>query len=284
MRKLPNFFSTEKYNFNSEVYQNRVYQGFSKKEFDQDLKFGPNIADWPQMIELPQDLILKVASVIFDPVTTTDELIPSGETSSYRSNPMKLAEFTLSRKDPEYVGRAKTVQVLEEERRQLLTEEKTGSLQETVVGNVINQLLQLGSEHSDRLKQVLNNTGIGSLIFAVKPGDGSAREQAASCQKVLGGWANIAVEYATKRYRSNLINWGMLPLTISNAAAVDFKIDDYIYLPDIRKAVLSGSETITAFVINSEGKRQLSLGLPNLSTDEREIILAGCLINYYAKK
>lgn len=272
--------STEKYHFNAVVYKNRVFQAFGRANPDHELKFGPNIADWPKMIPLPQNLLLKVASIIKDPVTTTDELIPSGETSSYRSNPLKLAEFTLSRKDPEYVGRAKAIQSLEEERRSLVAGMKTN-----VAGSKIEPLLmtlvKLGLETGD-LNRLAENTGLGSIIFAVKPGDGSAREQAASCQKVLGGWANIAVEYATKRYRSNLINWGMLPLIISELAAVNFKVDDHIYLPGIRQAVADGAEKITAYVIGSEGKKELSLALPNLSPDERDIILAGCLINYYA--
>jgi aconitate hydratase len=274
--------STEKYVFNGTVYQNRVFQGFSKANPGQDLKFGPNIADWPSMIPLPHNLLLKVASLITDPVTTTDELIPSGETSSYRSNPFKLAEFTLSRKDPGYVERAKAIQSIEEERRILLSDSKTTNFAGTMVERVLMALIKSGlvTEEPARL---IEDTGLGSLVFAVRPGDGSAREQAASCQKVLGGWANIAVEYATKRYRSNLINWGMLPLIISELAAVNFKVDDYIYLPGIRQAVASGAETVKAYVIGPEGKKELSLALTNLSSDERDIILAGCLINYYAK-
>ncbi len=276
--------STEKYVFNAMVYQNRVYQGSGKGNPDQDLKFGPNIADWPTMIPLPKNLILKVVSVITDPVTTTDELIPSGETSSYRSNPLKLAEFTLSRKDPEYVGRAKAAQALEETRQQLFSGAKKSGVAGTTVEPVLMSLVNSGLANKDQLNQLAEDTGFGSLIFAVKPGDGSAREQAASCQKVLGGWANIAVEYATKRYRSNLINWGMLPLIIAEPAAVNFEVDDYIYLPEIRQAVASGAETVKAYVVNLEGKKELNLTLPNLSSDERDIILAGCLINYYAKK
>lgn len=275
--------STEKYVFNAAVYQNRVFHGFGKASPDQELKFGPNITDWPLMISLPQNLLLRVASVINDPVTTTDELIPSGETSSYRSNPLKLAEFTLSRKDPEYVGRAKAIQSLEEQRRSLFTGAKSMNIVGTAIEQVLMTLVKSGLETGD-LNRLAENTGLGSLIFAVRPGDGSAREQAASCQKVLGGWANIAVEYATKRYRSNLINWGMLPLVISEPAAVNFKVDDYIYLPGIRRAVAGGAETVKAYIIGSEGKKELSLALPNLSLDERAIILAGCLINYYAGK
>lgn len=269
--------SSEKYIFNATVYQNRVFQGSGKGNPNQDLKFGPNIADWPSMIPLPKNLLLRVASVINDPITTTDELIPSGETSSYRSNPLKLAEFTLSRKDPGYVGRAKAIRALEEDRRKLFA-----GMEGTTVEPIFMNLVKLGIE--PMAKTLAENTGLGSVIFAVRPGDGSAREQAASCQKVLGGWANIAVEYATKRYRSNLINWGMLPLIIPELAAVNFKVDDYIYLPEIRQAVSSGAETLKAYLINSDGYQELKLTLPNLSSDERDIILAGCLINYYAGK
>lgn len=275
--------STERYVFDATVYQNRVYQGVGRRNPDQELRFGPNIADWPAMPPLPEHLLLRVASLITDPVTTTDELIPSGETSSYRSNPLKLAEFALSRKDPEYVRRAKDIQALEEERRRLLMN-VAPDLAGTKLEPVFMQLIKSGLEPAANLNQLAENTGLGSLIFAVKPGDGSAREQAASCQKVLGGWANIAVEYATKRYRSNLINWGMLPLVISELAAVSFKVDDYIYLPKIRQTVASGAETIKAYVINENGRKELDLTLPNLSPTEREIILAGCLINYYAKR
>ncbi|MGE5604937.1 MAG: hydratase, partial [Bacteroidota bacterium] len=276
--------SNEKYVFNASVYQNRVYQGSGKPNPNRELKFGPNIADWPSMIPLPQNLLLKVVSVITDPVTTTDELIPSGETSSYRSNPLKLAEFTLSRKDPGYVGRAKAVQALEEERQRLFSGKKTPGVAGTNVEPVLINLVKSGLAIPEGLNRLMEETGLGSLIFAVKPGDGSAREQAASCQKVLGGWANIAVEYATKRYRSNLINWGMLPLTISDLAAVNFKVEDYIYLPGIRQVVASGAEEVKAYVVNSEGRKELKLTLANLSSDERGIILAGCLINYYAGK
>jgi aconitate hydratase len=223
-----------------------------------------------------------VVSVITDPVTTTDELIPSGETSSYRSNPLKLAEFTLSRKDPGYVGRAKGIQQLEEKRRQLFTGGKTSEVAGTTLEPVLSTLVTSGLATQEELNQLAENTGLGSLIFAIKPGDGSAREQAASCQKVLGGWANIAVEYATKRYRSNLINWGMLPLTISDSAAVNFEVDDYIYLPGIRQAVANGAEDVKAYVLSSEGQKEIKLTLANLTSDERGIILAGCLINYYA--
>lgn len=276
--------SNERYVFNATVYQNRVYQGSGRPNPNRELKFGPNIADWPEMIPLPQNLLLEVASVITDPVTTTDELIPSGETSSYRSNPLKLAEFTLSRKDPGYVGRAKAVQGLEEERRRLFGGTKTPDVAGTDLEPVLINLVKSGFATQEELNRLAEETGLGSVIFAVKPGDGSAREQAASCQKVLGGWANIAVEYATKRYRSNLINWGMLPLLISDLAAVNFEVGDYIYLPGIRQAVISGAEEVKAYVVNSEGRKELKLTLANLSSDDRRIILAGCLINYYAGK
>lgn len=276
--------SNERYVFNATVYQNRVYQGSGKPDPNRELKFGPNITDWPVMIPLPQNLLLKMASVITDPVTTTDELIPSGETSSYRSNPLKLAEFTLSRKDPGYVGRAKAVQALEEERRRLFGGTKTPEVAGTDLEPVLINLVKSGLATQEELNRLAAETGLGSVIFAIKPGDGSAREQAASCQKVLGGWANIAVEYATKRYRSNLINWGMLPLLISDLAAVNFEIGDYIYLPGIRQAVINGAEEVKAYVVNSEGRKELKLTLANLSSEERRIILAGCLINYYAGK
>lgn len=274
--------STPKYAFNASVYQNRVYQGWGKAKPNQELKFGPNISDWPSMIPLPENLLLKMVSVITDPVTTTDELIPSGETSSYRSNPLKLAEFTLSRKDPGYVERAKAIQAVEEERREIATGSKTPGVSGTSVEPAMMSLVKSGLAAEGDLTRLAKETGLGSVIFAVKPGDGSAREQAASCQKVLGGWANIAVEYATKRYRSNLINWGMLPLTVPDLAAVNFQVGDYIYLPKIRRAVESGAEEVKAYVVNGDEAKELKLTLADLSTDERSIILAGCLINYYA--
>ena len=221
------------------------------------------------MVELPENIMLKVVSEIHDPVTTTDELIPSGETSSYRSNPLGLAEFTLSRKDPEYVGRAKAVYAEELKRRE-----------DTPFD-------EMSAELSDAVKAVLKsypdvntkNTGVGSTIFAVKPGDGSAREQAASCQKVLGGWANIANEYATKRYRSNLINWGMLPFII-DSEELPFKNGDYLFVPGIRSAVENKDDDIKAFVVSGGELKEFSLKLGNLTDDERQIILDGCLINY----
>ncbi len=259
------------YTFDKHVYVNRVYDGYKRPLNGEELKFGPNIADWPEMIALPQNLLLVVASVINDPVTTTDELIPSGETSSFRSNPMKLAEFTLSRKDPKYVGRAKRIMKLEQERR--LQGERSELLKE-LAGPVV----KAGGFSS--VEELIDTTGIGSVVYAVKPGDGSAREQAASCQKVLGGWANIAVDYATKRYRSNLINWGMLPFTVSNAFT--FEVGDLILIPDIRSKLENGEETISAKVIGKKGVRDLDLYLRNIPSDEREIILKGSLINYYS--
>jgi aconitate hydratase len=277
---------SHQYSFDGGIYKNRVYNGFGNPKLDHELKFGPNIADWPEMIALPENLLLKVASVINDPVTTTDELIPSGETSSYRSNPLRLAEFTLSRKDPQYVGRAKQVQTLEKERENLLkasTEtprqvpQLSAELKET-----LENVLRVEGQSSAPLTEIMNNTGIGTVIYAVKPGDGSAREQAASCQKVLGGWANIAQEYATKRYRSNLINWGMLPFTLSNPLEFALSTEDYIFVPGIRQSIINGQETIPAQVVGPNGVRELKLELKNLTSDEKDIILKGCLINYYS--
>ena len=263
-------YTKPKYFFDKTVYENRVYQGFGKADGSKELKFGPNIADWPKMSHLTDDIILKVVSVITDPVTTTDELIPSGETSSYRSNPLKLAEFTLSRKDPSYVGKAKAVKVFEEAR--LEGESPLGRDSE----------LDSAVEKINQIKKIdVKNTGIGSLVFANKPGDGSAREQAASCQKVLGGWANIAYEYATKRYRSNLINWGMLPFTIDKSESLPFENGDYIFVPDIRKAVADKIPSIKAYAVQKSGTVEFELTLTDLTDDERQIILSGCLINYY---
>lgn len=260
-------FSKPKYYFDSKIYDNRVYNGVGKPNNEVEVKFGPGIVDWPTMTELSEDMILKVVSEIHDPVTTTDELIPSGETSSYRSNPLGLAEFTLSRKDPAYVGRAKEVQKAEKAR--LAGED------------VLNANLELKEVYETieaKFDLDRNATQIGSTIFAVKPGDGSAREQAASCQKVLGGFANIANEYATKRYRSNLINWGMLPFLIKED--LPFTNGDYIYIKDIKKAILEKSNTLTAYVV-TENMKEFTLQLGELTDDERQIILKGCLINYY---
>ena len=256
-------YTTPDYHFDSKVYDHRVYKGFGKAEPETELKIGPNIADWPVMPELTENILLRAASVITDPVTTTDELIPSGETSSYRSNPLKLSEFALSRKDPAYVGRAKAVQVFEKAR-------EAGETPEIGV--------------YDRIKAIdpdatVTNIGIGSVVCANRPGDGSAREQAASCQKVLGGWANIAVEYATKRYRSNLINWGMLPFLFDS---MDFEVGDDIYVPGIRAAIEAGKREFPAYVLKADGSvKNITLRMDALTDDERKIILCGCLINYY---
>ncbi len=258
-----------KYHFDSEIYKNRVFDSHGKADPSVELQLGPNIKDWPKMVALTDNLLLKVVSEIHDPVTTTDELIPSGETSSYRSNPLGLAEFTLSRKDPEYVGRAKAVYAEEIKRR------------DDVPFN------EMDPELAEAIKTVLkdypevtsHNTGIGSTIFAVKPGDGSAREQAASCQKVLGGWANIANEYATKRYRSNLINWGMLPFII-DGEELPFKNLDYIFIPGIATAVKEKAENIKAYVVTGGALKEFNLKLGSLTDDERQIILDGCLINF----
>ena len=261
-------FTKPKYFFDSTIYENRVYNGVGKPDPDVEIKFGPNIKDWPAMSELTDDIVIKVVSEIHDPVTTTDELIPSGETSSFRSNPLGLAEFTLSRKDPEYVGRAKAVAKAEKAR---------------VAGEDIFAACPEVKDVFEKINAKFNvkpeNTQIGSMIYAVKPGDGSAREQAASCQKVLGGFANIAKGYATKRYRSNLINWGMLPF-IYEEDELPFKNGDYIFVKDIKKSVEDKIDTIKAYVVGDEMK-EFELHLGKLTDAEREIIVKGCLINYY---
>ena len=260
-------FKKPKYFFDSAIYENRVYNGWGNAKPETEVKFGPNIKDWPEMSALTDNLVLKVVSEIHDPVTTTDELIPSGETSSFRSNPLGLAEFTLSRKDPAYVGRAKEVQAAEKAR--VAGEDIFAALPEVEeVFNIINGTFNVSPQE----------TQIGSTIFAVKPGDGSAREQAASCQKVLGGFANIANEYATKRYRSNLINWGMLPFLYQGE--LPFENGDYLFIKDIKKAIEEKNDTIKAYVVN-KGMKEFELHLGNLTEDERDIIEKGCLINYY---
>ncbi len=261
-------FTKPKYFFDKAIYEKRVYNGIGKADPSVDIKFGPNIVDWPKMSPLTDNLVLKVVSVIHDPVTTTDELIPSGETSSYRSNPLGLAEFTLSRKDPAYVGRAKEIQKAEKARI-------AGECPCEAVEELKPILEKVKETFADVNKE---NTGFGSTIYAVKPGDGSAREQAASCQKVLGGWANIAKEYATKRYRSNLINWGMLPFLYKED--ICFDNGDYLFIPNIAEAVANKVDTIKAYVVNKDMK-EFELKLGELTDDEREIILKGCLINYY---
>ena len=265
-------FSKPKYFFDKTIYENRVFDSHGVAEPSVEIQMGPNIKDWPKMVALTDNLILKVVSEIHDPVTTTDELIPSGETSSYRSNPLGLAEFTLSRKDPAYVGRAKEVQKAEAARE--AGEEPYAVLPElkAAVDAIRTQFPDINEE----------NTGIGSTIFAVKPGDGSAREQAASCQKVLGGWANIANEYATKRYRSNLINWGMLPFIIKEGE-LPFANGDYLFVPEIRKAVEEKAPEVKAYAVKDGQLTEFSLTLGDLTDEEREIIRKGCLINYNRK-
>lgn len=256
------------YKFDETSYENRVFYGFEKGDFESELKYGPNIKDWPEMRNLADNILLKVCSKIMDPVTTTDELIPSGETSSYRSNPLGLAEFTLSRRDPEYVKRAKEVDKLEKDR---------------AVGNISDEIkfvIEKINKISGQEKINLDDIQIGSTIYAIKPGDGSAREQAASCQRVLGGLANISKEYATKRYRSNLINWGMIPFIMEEEA--DFEINDYIYVPNIKDALKGDMKSIKAYVISDEIK-EINLSISYLTDVEKEIIKAGCLINYNKK-
>ena len=256
------------YHFDAEIYENRVYDSKGVAEKDAELRFGPNIKDWPAMVALPQNLLIKVVSEIHDPVTTTDELIPSGETSSYRSNPLALAEFALSRKDPDYVPRAKEVQLAEKAREEGADIVKACPEIEDVLSKI-----------KDAFGATPENTGIGSTIFAEKPGDGSAREQAASCQKVLGGWANIAREYATKRYRSNLINWGMVPFLIEKGD-LPFENGDYIFIPDAADMIKSDKEQTKAYVVTKDMK-EFEMTTGQLTDDERQIISDGCLINYY---
>ena len=263
-------YSKPKYYFDKTIYANRVFDSKGEADATVDIHFGPNIKDWPSMSALPQNLVLKVVSEIHDPVTTTDELIPSGETSSFRSNPLGLAEFALSRKDPMYVSRAKEIQ-----KAQKAVEEGACPLQ------AVDELKEvMDAIHTQFPQAGEGNVGFGSTIFAVKPGDGSAREQAASCQKVLGGWANIANEYATKRYRSNLINWGMLPFLIDEGE-LPFKNLDYLFIPDIQNAVEEGNTEIKAYVVKNGGLKEFTLKMSELTPDEKEIILKGCLINYY---
>ncbi len=263
-------YSKPKYFFDKSIYENRVFDSKGKADPNQEIQFGPNIKDWPKMSPLPKNLFLKVVSEIHDPVTTTDELIPSGETSSYRSNPLGLAEFTLSRKDPEYVGRAKEIQKAQKAL-------EAGEC----AGEAVPELKEIVHTVKETYPDVNHdNFGVGSTIFAVKPGDGSAREQAASCQKVLGGWANIANDYATKRYRSNLINWGMIPFIIDEGE-LPFTVDDYIFIPDIREAIENASSEVDAYVVKDGKLSKFLLRIGELTDDERDIILKGCLINYY---
>ena len=265
-------YSEHKYYFDKSIYENRVFDSKGVADPSVEIQFGPNIKDWPEMAALADNLILKVVSEIHDPVTTTDELIPSGETSSYRSNPLGLAEFTLSRKDPEYVGRAKAIQAAQKAIQ-------AGNCPAEAVPELKPVIQTINKTYPDVDK---TNLGVGSTIFAVKPGDGSAREQAASCQKVLGGWANIANEYATKRYRSNLINWGMLPFLIP-AGDLPFKNGDFLFFPGIRKAVEEKADVIKGYTVDRDNLKEFEVTLGELTDDEREIILKGCLINYNRK-
>ena len=257
------------YHFDKSVYDNRLYYGFGKADPGVELVMGPNITDWPRMYNLTENLLVELAAVIHDDVTTTDELIPSGETSSYRSNPLRLAEFTLSRRVPEYVPRAKAVAAQEAQRR---------------AGDVPAHVLEVLGKVGDA-KALAASTQFGSCVFANKPGDGSAREQAASCQKVLGGFANVCYEFATKRYRSNCINWGILPFTLDRDTAFDYQPGDCVFVPGIRKAIEEGREDIPAQVICADGTvHDLLLHVRGLTADEKEILLDGCLMNYYAKR
>ncbi len=260
-------YTPHEYHFDKGVYEKRVYYGFGKADPDAELILGPNITDWPAMYELSDNLLVKLAAVIHDPVTTTDELIPSGETSSYRSNPLRLAEFALSRRVPEYVGRSKAVAATESERRAGVKAPE----------ELIKVLSKVGTA-----EELIGKTQFGSCVFANKPGDGSAREQAASCQKVLGGFANICYEFATKRYRSNCINWGILPFTLPENAAFPYEVGDYVYIGGIRKAIEEGKEEFNAKVIRADGSvDDIVLYVKGLTNEEREIILDGCLMNYY---
>ena len=261
-------YTNPKYHFDKTIYDRRVFDSHGVADESVEVKFGPNIKDWPKMPHLTDDLILKVVSEIHDPVTTTDELIPSGETSSYRSNPEGLAEFALSRKDPEYVGRAKEVRAAE----------KAREAGESIV-DALPEIESVIAKIKEKFDIDETKTGIGSTIYAVKPGDGSAREQAASCQKVLGGWANIAQEYATKRYRSNLINWGMLPF-LYDSEELPFTNGDYLFVPNILKAIQDKVDVVKAYVVKEDGFKEFELHLGELTEHERSIILEGCLINY----
>ena len=262
------------YEFDNISYKNRVYMGYNKGDGEKELVYGPNIKDWPEMSPLADNILLKVCSKIMDPVTTTDELIPSGETSSYRSNPLGLAEFTLFRRDPEYVGRAKEVDKLEKART------KEGAAKELELEPVLEKLFDAIRVIEGNENVTVQDTEVGSMIYAVKPGDGSAREQAASCQRVIGGLANICKEYATKRYRSNVMNWGMVPFQMEEDPC--FEVGDYIYVPGVRKALDGDLKDIKAYVLGKEGSsiRTLDLYIADMTAEEREIVKAGCLINY----
>ena len=260
-------YSNPKYFYDGKIYDNRVFNGVGKPDFSAELKYGPNIVPWPKMEKLADDILIKIVSEIHDPVTTTDELIPSGETSSYRSNPLGLAEFTLSRKDPDYVGEAKKVRGMEEERLsgKAFTDDK------------LNEAIAILQAYDDDFKPEL--TEIGSAIYAVKPGDGSAREQAASCQRVLGGLANIARSYATKRYRSNVMNWGMIPF-IYEDENIPFHKGDFLYIKGIKSVIEKGESTVKAVIVNENGTKEIELSLGAMTDEEKDIIVSGCLINY----
>ncbi|MBQ8416272.1 MAG: hydratase, partial [Clostridia bacterium] len=261
-------YTPHEYHFDKTVYEKRVYYGFGKAQPEAELILGPNITDWPAQYDLSEHLLVKLAAVIHDPVTTTDELIPSGETSSYRSNPLRLAEFALSRRVPDYVGNSKAVAATEAARRQ---------------GENPEELMRVLSAVG-KAEELMNDTQFGSCVFANKPGDGSAREQAASCQKVLGGFANICYEFATKRYRSNCINWGILPFTLAEGTEFSYEVGDYVFVPALRSALLAGKEEFAAKVIRADGRvEDLILYVKGLTEDEKEIILCGCLMNYYKK-
>ena len=260
-------YSHPKYFFDGKIYDNRVFNGVGRPDFNAELKYGPNIVPWPKMERLADDILIKIVSEIHDPVTTTDELIPSGETSSYRSNPLGLAEFTLSRKDPDYVGEAKKVRSMEEERLngKAFTDDK------------LNEAIAILQAYDEDFKAGL--TEIGSAIYAVKPGDGSAREQAASCQRVLGGLANIAKSYATKRYRSNVMNWGMIPF-IYEDENIPFHKGDFIYIKGIKSVIENGDSRVKAVIVNENGTKEIELSLGAMTDEEKDIIVSGCLINY----
>ena len=257
------------YHFDKGVYDRRLYYGFGKPDPSVELVMGPNITDWPKMNPLAENLLVELAAVLHDPVTTTDELIPSGETSSYRSNPLRLAEVTLSRREPNYVNRTKAVNAIENQR---------------IAGSAPESLKAILDQVGDGAA-LMNTTQFGSCVFATKPGDGSAREQAASCQKVLGGFANICYEFATKRYRSNCINWGILPFTLDEGTPFDYDNGDCVFVPGIRAAIENGIEDIPAKVIRKSGAvEDILLHVKGLTPDEKEIILDGCLMNYYANR
>lgn len=271
------------YEFNSTVYKSSIYNGFRKPKEDEALKFGPNIADWPPMISLTKHIVLKIASVILDPVTTTDELIPSGENASLRSNPLRMAELTLSRRDPSYVPRAKALQSMEKNRQQYLEKKDEVVLSQELKQEAL-KIMECCGFNFNSIDEFMDTTGFGSAVYALRPGDGSAREQAVSCQRVLGGLANIALEYATKRYRSNLVNWGILPFTVDSSCQELFAPDCCIFIPDIREKVKNRVQNVAAKIIGSGTVKDLELELKNLSGEEAEIILEGSLINFYASK